>query len=92
MGAAGEDDKTVDNHRSLVLGCARVNARRIINDEHERTSMRYAWQILRSLVAAFPAANVDLAAAIRRRFAIFGGIELELPTRDAIRHAPDLAE
>jgi hypothetical protein len=34
----------------------------------------------------------NLAEAIRRRFAEFGGVELELPKRDAIRPPPNFSE
>jgi hypothetical protein len=34
------------------------------------------------------AGNENLAEAIRRRFASFGGVELDLPKRDPIRPAP----
>jgi len=47
-----------------------------------------AREILRSsLVAASPGRG-HLAEAVRRRFAVFGGVELRAPRRDAIRKAP----
>ena len=34
----------------------------------------------------------DLAEAIRKRFAPFGGVELDLPKREPIREPPDFGE
>ncbi len=49
-----------------------------------------AREILRcALTHALPAKR-NLAEAIRQRFAVFGGVELELPPRDPIRR-PDFA-
>jgi hypothetical protein len=39
-----------------------------------------------------PAAPEDLGEAIRRRFAKFGGVELELPERTPAREPPDFSE
>jgi hypothetical protein len=36
--------------------------------------------------------SVSLAEAIRRRFARFGGVELELPPREPARPPPDFSE
>jgi len=36
--------------------------------------------------------EVNLAEAIRRRFAPFGGVELELPPREPSRPPPDFSE
>jgi len=38
--------------------------------------------------AAPPSREVNLAEAIRRRFAPFGGVELELPPRTPMREPP----
>lgn len=35
------------------------------------------------------ATPIDLATPIRRRFAAIGGVELPVPTREAIRQPPD---
>ena len=51
-----------------------------------------AREILRSVLTASPPARANLADAIRRRFGPFGGIELEFPRRDAMRHTPQFPE
>lgn len=48
--------------------------------------------ILRSAVNASAPEKENLADAIRRRFAPLGGVELELPVRDAPRTPPDFSE
>ena len=56
---------------------------------HRQLSMEEeARQILREAVREEPAASVDLAEAIRRRFEGVGGVELALPAREAIREPP----
>ncbi len=58
---------------------------------HGRSMEEEAREILRSaLTASAPQGN--LAEAIRRRFVRLGGIELELPRRDAIRKSVEFAE
>ena len=42
-----------------------------------------AREILRSALTASPVVKGNLADTIQRRFAVFGGLELELPRRDA---------
>ena len=52
-----------------------------------------AREILRASLngpAAQPPEN--LAEAIRKRFAPFGGVDLELPEREAMREPPDFSE
>ena len=44
-----------------------------------------ARDILRTALSASSPTKGNLAESIRRRFAQFGGVELELPERDAIR-------
>ncbi len=44
--------------------------------------------ILRQTLTEDSAGEVNLAEAIRRRFAPFGGVELELPSRDADHEPP----
>jgi plasmid stability protein len=51
-----------------------------------------AREILRSALTASSPAKGNLAETIRRRFAAFGGVELELPRRDAVRQAPGFGE
>ena len=53
-----------------------------------------AREILRSALSAPspPRSGGNLADAIRRRFAPFGGVELELPPREPPREPPDFGE
>ena len=55
---------------------------------HGRSMEEEAREILRSAVSASPAAEGNLAAAVQRRFAALGGIDLELPRRDSLRRPP----
>jgi plasmid stability protein len=59
---------------------------------HGRSMEAEAREILRSSLTASPLGKGNLAESIRRRFAVFGGLELELPRRDAMRHAPHFSE
>ena len=59
---------------------------------HGRSMEEEAREILRSALETSQSPRLNLAEAIRRRFAAFGGVELALPGRDAIRQAPDLGE
>src|ERR1700747_574065 len=52
---------------------------------HGRSMEEEAREILRSALSSAPPAKGNLAEAIRRRFAAFGGLELKLPRRDAMR-------
>jgi plasmid stability protein len=57
---------------------------------HNKRSMEdEARNILRAALAATAVASLDLGQVIQRRFARLGGIELQLPARDAIRKAPE---
>jgi plasmid stability protein len=60
---------------------------------HGRSMEAEARAILQdALMAAEPAATgADLAERIRRRFAPFGGVELDLPPRGPARKPPDFA-
>ena len=60
---------------------------RIRAAEHGRSMEEEAREILRQVVGA-PAPPRNLAIAIRARVAPFGGVELELPVREAIREPP----
>jgi len=51
-----------------------------------------AREILRSALTAFSPVTGNLAEAIHRRFAAFGGLEIELPRRDAMRRVPEFGE
>jgi antitoxin FitA len=59
---------------------------------HGRSMEEEAREILRAALRASSPAQGNLAEAIRRRFAVFGGLELELPRRDAMRQGPEFAE
>jgi plasmid stability protein len=59
---------------------------------HGRSMEEEAREILRSALRASPAGKQNLHDAIRRRFAEFGGLDLELPPRDAARQAPRFGE
>lgn len=59
---------------------------------HGRSMEEEAREILRSALTASSPAKGNLAEAIHRRFAEFGGLELELPRRDAMREAPGFGE
>jgi plasmid stability protein len=59
---------------------------------HGRSMEEEAREILRTALKASPAPKANLADAIRRRFAEFGGVELELPPRSRIRPILDLSE
>lgn len=58
---------------------------------HGRSMEEEARAILRSALTTSASTKGNLAAAIRRRFASFGGIEISLPRRDALRKAPRFA-
>ena len=60
---------------------------RIRAAEHGRSMEEEARLILRDAVGAEAGAD-NLAGAIRARFAPFGGVELELPPREAMREPP----
>lgn len=60
---------------------------RIRAAEHDRSMEEEAREILRRAVQ-MPAARENLAEAIHRRFAALGGVELELPPREAMPEPP----
>ena len=55
-----------------------------------RSMEEEARHILRAALAREPAPGPDLATAIRARFEPLGGVDLELPPRDAMREPPAL--
>ena len=59
---------------------------------HGRSMEAEAREILRSALRCSPVAQENLYEAIHRRFAKFGGIEIELPQRDAGRVTPKFLE
>jgi len=56
--------------------------------KHGRSMEEEAREILRSSLRVLESEQCDLAESIRRRFAPFHGVELNIPTREAIREAP----
>ena len=59
---------------------------------HGRSMEGEAREILRSALTASLPAKGNLAETIRRRFAAFGGVEIELPRRDTLRPTPEFAD
>jgi plasmid stability protein len=59
---------------------------------HGRSMEEEAREILRSALTASSPVKGNLAEAIHRRFLAFGGLEFEVPQRDAIRQAPGFGE
>jgi antitoxin FitA len=58
---------------------------------HGRSMEEEAREILRGALSSSPAQE-NLAEAIHRRFARFGGVAIEIPRRDAIRETPESVE
>ena len=56
--------------------------------EHGRSMEEEAREILKSSLTADPLSELNLAEAIRRRFAPLKGVELALPRREAMRQPP----
>jgi plasmid stability protein len=61
---------------------------RIRAAHHKRSMEEEARNILREAVSARTTARRDLAHAIRERFSPFGGCDIELPSRAAMREPP----
>jgi plasmid stability protein len=59
---------------------------------HGRSMEEEAREILHSALTTAAPAKGNLAEAIHRRFAALGGLELELPRRDAMRQTPEFVE
>ncbi len=59
---------------------------------HGRSMEEEAREILRSALTITSPVKGNLAETIQRRFAALGGLELELPRRDATRQAPGFDE
>ena len=55
---------------------------------HKRSIVEEARNILREALPANTVTRRDLANAIRRRFEPFGGCDIELPARAAMRKPP----
>ncbi len=60
--------------------------------QHGRSMEEEAREILRSALVVSPRPEENLAAAIRRRFAPLGGVELELPKREPVGPPPEFDE
>lgn len=58
---------------------------------HGRSMEAEAREILKQALAARPETGAELYAAIRRRFAPLGGVELDLPPREPGRPPPDFS-
>jgi antitoxin FitA len=58
---------------------------------HGRSMEEEGREILRSALTASSPVKGNLAEIIHRRFAAFGGLEFELPRRDAMRRDQSLA-
>jgi len=56
--------------------------------QHGRSMEDEARDILRQALAQEHAAPEDLGSAIRRRFARLGGVDLQIPAREASREPP----
>ena len=70
----------------------KVKARlRIRAAQHGRSMEEEAREILRSALHS-PASGRNLAEIVRRRFAPFGGVDLEIPRRDEMREPPKFEE
>lgn len=65
---------------------------RIRAAHHGRSMEEEAREILRSALTAPASTKSNLAETIHRRFAPFGGIELTLVRRDALRDIPGFQE
>ena len=56
---------------------------------HGRSMEEEAREILRTALIISTRPKLNLTKAIRQRFAAFGGINLKLPRRDAMRRVPE---
>ncbi|MEO8724548.1 MAG: hypothetical protein ABI383_00365 [Acidobacteriaceae bacterium] len=59
---------------------------------HGRSMEEEAREILRNALSVPSGDQRSLAEVIRERFAPFGGVELEIPPRDAARESPDFSK
>lgn len=58
--------------------------------QHGRSMEDEARDILRAALSAEPSRSPSLASVIRERVSVYGGVELELPAREAMRNPPEL--
>lgn len=59
--------------------------------QHNRSMEEEARDILRIALAVSPSPPQNLAAAIHARVQPLGGVDLELPVREAVRPPPDFS-
>ena len=59
--------------------------------EHGKSMEEEAREILRSVLSQEDTSSAGLARAIRRRFAEFDGVDLQIPDREA-QHRPELRQ
>lgn len=76
---------TIRNLDDQLKGRLRLQAAK-----HNRSMEEEARDILRTALALQPARPASLAASIRARMVPLGGVELELPPREAIRESEEL--
>jgi antitoxin FitA len=70
-----------------------VKARlRVRAARHGRSMEEEAREILKAVLGAAPAAERNLATAIRRRIAPLGGVDLPLPPREPMRRPPNFGK
>jgi antitoxin FitA len=74
---------TIRNLDDRLKGRLRVRAA-----QHGRSMEDEVRHILRVALAEAPRQPANLADAIRRRFAPFGGVELDIPPRGKLREPP----
>jgi plasmid stability protein len=74
---------TIRNLDQRTKGRLRVRAAR-----HGRSMEEEARRLLSSALSEEAASSADLADAIRARFQPLGGVELQLPAREAMRKPP----
>jgi antitoxin FitA len=56
--------------------------------QHRRSMEEEARNILRGALDAETAVPRNLATAVRNRFAVLGGVDLEIPVREPVREPP----
>jgi antitoxin FitA len=75
---------TIPNLEEAVEDALRIRAA-----AHSRTIEEEALDILRNALNLEPGLPANLAASIRARFALPGGVELPEPKREPMREPPD---
>jgi antitoxin FitA len=77
---------TIRNLDQTIKARLRLRAAR-----HDRSMEEEAREILRMALSEEPGPTCDLATAIRRRVASFGGVDLPAVEREPIRESPAFA-